>query len=122
MHLFDFQINVRRWVFAAFGSHVADHKPERAHRFLEEALELFQACELPQEDAHKLVNYVYARPVGELEQEVGGTLTTLAALCGAYGIDMDSAASIEHERCWSNVGKIRAKQKAKPVLHGGFDD
>jgi len=101
---------------------IADHKPERAHRFLEKALELVQSCGTTQEDAHKLVNYVYVRLPGELEQEVGGTLTTLAALCSAYGIDMEMAAIIEHDRCWTNMDKIRSKHTTKPIFHKGFTD
>ena len=39
------------------------------HRFLEEALELVQACGATASEAHQLVDYVYGRPVGEPAQE-----------------------------------------------------
>ena len=61
-----------------------------------------------------LVDYVFGRPVGEPVQETGGVMVTLAALCLASKIDMDSAGETELGRIWLNIEKIRAKQEAKP--------
>ena len=72
-----YQIQVRDWLYACFGEDVATNKLERNHRFLEEALELVQACGATQEDAHKLVDYTFNRPIGEKFQEVGGVMITL---------------------------------------------
>ncbi len=58
---------------------------------------------------------MYGRPIGGLEEEVGGVMNTLAALCSAYGIDMQEAGDIELARCWANIEKIRAKQAAKKI-------
>lgn len=109
-----FQNEVHDWLMACFGEPIASDKVERNHRFLEEALELVQACGATQEDAHKLVDYVYGRPVGERVQEVGGVMVTLAALCSAQGMDMEEAGKTEIARAWTVIEKIRAKQKAKP--------
>lgn len=109
-----FQNRVHRWVLACFGSQIASDKEERNHRFLEESLELVQAAGCTKEEALKLVDYVFGREIGELEQEVGGVMNTLAALCNAHGIDMMLAGEIEVDRCWTKVDKIRAKQAAKP--------
>ena len=75
-----FQERVWPWVAACFGPMIAVDPLERNHRFLEEALELCQACGATAQQAHQLVDYVFARDVGEREQEVGGIMVTLAGL------------------------------------------
>jgi NTP pyrophosphatase (non-canonical NTP hydrolase) len=109
-----FQKRVDPWLMACFGETIARDKQERSHRFIEEALELVQACGCTASEAHQLVDYVYGRPVGERAQEVGGVMVTLAALCLAHGIDMHDAAEVELARIWTKVEAIRAKQAAKP--------
>lgn len=109
-----FQDQVSDWMKACFGPAISSDRVERNHRFLEEALELVQACGAPKSDAHALVEYVYGRPVGETWQEVGGVMTTLAALCLAQGLDMDEEARKGLAQNWERIDKIRAKQAAKP--------
>lgn len=109
-----FQLRVRPWLMACFGPEIAGDPVERNHRFLEEALELVQACGCTASEAHQLVDYVYGRDVGEPAQEVGGVMITLAALCLANGIDMAEAGEAELARIWTKVEAIRAKQAAKP--------
>ncbi len=102
------------WLIACFGQEIAGDKKERNHRFLEEALELVQACDCTASEAHQLVDYVFNRPVGEKGQEVGGVMITLAALCLANHIEMDTEAEIELNRIWGKVEQIRQKQLNKP--------
>lgn len=109
-----FQMGVYSWAVSAFGIEGATDKDERNHRFLEEALELVQALGCTASEAHQLVEYVFNRPVGEPFQEAGGTMTTLALLCHANGIDMDLAGAKEQARIWGKIGEIRRKQAAKP--------
>jgi hypothetical protein len=109
-----FQQRVQPWLMACFGEMIAGDREERNHRFLEEALELVQACGCTAHEAHQLVDYVYGRPVGELHQEVGGVMVTLAALCLANDSDMHAAGWVELDRIWGKVEAIRAKQAAKP--------
>ena len=109
-----FQEEVREWMFECFGAEIARDKVERNHRFLEEALELVQSCGCTRSEAHQLVDYVFNRPVGEIEQEVGGATVTLAALCFAQQVDMEVCAGLELSRIWTKVPEIRAKQAAKP--------
>ena len=113
----EFQTRVRKWVRECFGDKVANDKAERSHRFLEEALELFQAMKGTQEEATLLVAYVFGRPVGEPTQEVGGVSVTLAALCSAAGIDLEANAWAELQRVEQPaiIEKIRAKQATKPA-------
>lgn len=109
-----FQNRVAPWMQECFGAEISSDTVERNHRFIEEALELVQACGCSRADAIRLVDYVYGRPVGVPEQEVGGVMVTLAALCLAQGMDMHRAGDIELERIWTNVEAIRAKQASKP--------
>lgn len=110
------QSRVWVWMQACFGEKIARDKLERCHRFYEEATELVQAGGMSRDDAHRLVDYTYSRPVGAIDQEVGGVSMTLAALCLAYDLDMHAAGEREIVRVWSIIDKIRAKQAAKP--HG----
>lgn len=110
----DFQERVEPWLHDCFGAAIAADKVERNHRFLEEAMELAQACNCTASEAHQLVDYVFRRPVGDPRQEVGGVMNTLAALCLAHGMNMHVEAEIELARVWENIEKIRAKQAAKP--------
>jgi hypothetical protein len=109
-----FQSRVQPWMIECFGAEISRDKIERNHRFLEEALELVQANGCTQSEAHQLVDYVYGRPQGEINQEAGGVMVTLAALCLASDIDMHAAGETELARIWTKVDAIRAKQAAKP--------
>lgn len=109
-----FQSRVRSWVKACFGEAIADDGTERNHRFLEEALELVQALGCTEGEAQQLVKYVYGRPEGEPEQELGGVMVTLAALAAAWRLDMRGAGEKELARVWTKLEQIRAKQAAKP--------
>lgn len=109
-----FQGRVDPWLLSCFGHAIARNHVERNHRFLEEALEVVQSAGCTKHEAEQLVAYVFGRPSGELKQEIGGALVTLAALCLAVDVDMESAGDSELRRCWQFVEKIRAKQAAKP--------
>lgn len=111
-----FQQRAKPWLLKCFGEAIAGDREERNHRFLEEALELVQACGCTASEAHQLVDYTFGRPVGEKSQEVGGVMVTLAALCLAQGLDMHAEGETELARINAPdmVLKIRAKQAAKP--------
>lgn len=108
-----FQDRVRPWLQECFGAEVANNHIERNHRFVEEALELVQACGCTKEHAHQIVDYVYGRPAGEPFQEVGGVEVTLAALCIANSINKEKAAEEELARVWTKIDVIRDKQSRK---------
>lgn len=109
-----FQDRVQPWMMECFGPEISGDREERNHRFLEESLELVQACGCTASEAHQLVDYVFGRPVGEKGQEVGGVRVTLAALCLAHELSEDEEAERELARIWTKVEQIRAKQAAKP--------
>ncbi len=108
-----FQDRTNHWLLSCMGPKIAKNKHERNFRFGEEALELLQAAGCSKSDVLDLVEYVYGRDVGDLEQEIGGTMVCLAALCTAHGLNLDIAENLELARCWNNIDKIRAKHDAK---------
>jgi len=110
-----FQQEVDRWMDACFGQTIKADKLERCDRFIEESLEFAQAVGYSADRAHALVDYVFGRDVGEVKQEVGGVMVTLAAACNTVGIDIQDAAQTELARVWTKVEAIRAKQAAKPT-------
>lgn len=109
-----FQQRVAKWLEACLGSSRKFDQNERTHRMLEEALELAQACGCTRDDADRLVQYVFERPAGFVQQEVGGVMVTLAGLSSAMAVDMAIAADEELARNWSKIAEIRAKADAKP--------
>jgi hypothetical protein len=110
-----YQSDVHEWAVDCFGVEGATDRKERSMRFLEEAVELAQSCDLTLEEVAAVVQYVYRRPTGRPSQEVGGVMVTLAALCeGSLGVDMFLAATTELARCWQVIEKIRLKHQAKP--------
>lgn len=109
-----YQQRIQSWMQACFGPEISADKQERNQRFMEESVELVQACGGTEDDAHELVRYVFNRPIGEKAQEVGGVMVTLAALCHAQGLDMAAAGELELAAIWGKIDAIRAKQASKP--------
>lgn len=111
-----FQLRVYSWCCGCFGHELSEDKVERNYRFLEEAAELVQACGMTEDEAISVIKYVFNRPLGNVNQEVGGVMITLAALCQAHSVDLfeegekELALICDHQI----IHKIRAKQKSKP--------
>lgn len=119
-----YQKRAEPWAMACFGLPDATDMKERADRFLEEALELYQACNRPKTDALMLLDYVFGRKKGEIEQEVGGVMLTLALLCDSGEISMMGMAEQELDRVWTKIGRIREKHRLAPrnsSLPGNID-
>lgn len=109
----DWQAQVSRWGYACFGDQ-STKKEDRRNRFMEESLELVQSLGGTASDCHKLVDYVFARPVGEAHWELGGVLLTVAMLANANDLSMNLSSSAELVRVYGKIDKIRAKDAAKP--------
>jgi NTP pyrophosphatase (non-canonical NTP hydrolase) len=92
------QLQAVAWATRCFGKANVTSVPERANRFLEEAIELAQACNVTEEQIHRLIKRVYGKPVGDQAQEVGGVGLTLLVLCEAIQIDADTAERNELNR------------------------
>lgn len=111
-----FQQRAQHWLLECLGTAEAADIHSRNHRFLEEALELVQAGGCTAADAHTLVDYVYGRPLGEVDQEVGGVMVALAMLCSGHYLDM----TLEGERQLARantpeiMARVRRKNATKP--------
>lgn len=100
------QVQTHAWCLAAFGDHDARSVQQRGIRLAEEAIETAQACGCDPAMLHRLIDHVYAKPVGELAQELGGLGVTLLALAEAAGLSADQAERREVQRVL-----------AKPLAH-----
>lgn len=100
----DRQDEITQWVIRCFGEK-AMSLTERANRFLEEAFELYQASGMSKEQALRLLDYVYARPVGEPGQEIGGVGISLLALAEALNVSADAEEFEELSRVLSKPPK-----------------
>lgn len=114
---FSFQTRVYDWLVECFGNRIADSKRERNQRFLEEALELVQACGMTRGDAQAILNDVFDnKQPGEINQEIGGVMVCLAALCRVQKANMEICGEAELQRIWPLMDKIRTKHAAKSPL------
>jgi hypothetical protein len=93
----------------------ASRKNERLFRFSEESLELLQSLGMTKDEVLRMVDYVYARPIGEPNQELGGAMLTLAALSTAHAMDMYVAGYQELDRvCRPEIiEKIKNKHRLR---------
>jgi hypothetical protein len=85
------------WAADMFGP-VALEAPERAMRFLEEAIELAHAMGMPQHTAEAITKRVYGRDAGNIPREIGQAQMTLEVLAKAIGVDADHEATQEFFR------------------------
>lgn len=108
------------WCARCFGVEHAMSVPQRGIRLLEEAVEAYQAAGGDEATAHKLVSFVFARPTGELAQELGGVAVTLLALASAAGLSAEGEEVREIERVLAKSPEhFHARNVAKNAA--GFD-
>src|SRR5580704_3253742 len=98
------QHDAYEWGVRTFGD-VARSNRERARRFIEEAIELAQACGMHPVEVARILEHVYNKPPGEVFQEAGGVGITLLMLCHAFGISADHAERTELQRVQSMPAK-----------------
>lgn len=106
------QAKVFAWAKAAFSVEQATSLRQRGLRLLEEAIETLQAVGGDPAQAHRLVDYVFGRPVGELGQELGGVSVCLLALAAAAGLSADAEEQREVERVLAKPLEEFAKRNA----------
>lgn len=121
--ILSFQKRCVQWAIECFGLKIVNNLRERDLRFAEEAIELVQARgNVTEEEFVRLVRFTYKRPVGEVPQEVGGVMTTLAVLCETEAVeengekvplDMFKAGETEYQRVLTEIPRIRAKNEVK---------
>lgn len=108
-----FQGDVRDWVIRTFGFELYQDKRERAERVAEEAVEVVQAAGLSRERMHQIVDWVYNKPPGDLQREIGGMLLPLSALASAHKIELEQAVSSEFAFASTNSLRIARKNRIK---------
>lgn len=87
---------------------------ERVARLVEEAAELAQAENMPEEFVLRIVRHVYRKAPGEPKQELGGLGVTLLAYAAAKGCSADSCEALELQRIQGlSVDHLRARHQAK---------
>lgn len=106
-----FQQRCYEWALSTLPPSHVSSTTERTFRFLEEALELAQSCNISRDQALTLLNCVFSRPPGGPYQEVGGTLLTLSILCTTLSIPLQSAAEAELSRVSTPTAKARILNK-----------
>lgn len=114
------QDRVFDWVTKAFGPDHANSMPQRATRFLEEAIELYQAAEGDLAMAHRLLDFVFNRPVGELHKEIGAVGFTLLSVAAAAGLSADQEEIREVDRVMSKDPAVFAQRNSEKNA-AGFD-
>lgn len=92
------QVTIAGWCAAAFGEAHATNLPQRGIRLLEEAVEAYQAAGGEAEMAHRLIDFVFSRPVGKLGQELGGVGVCLLAMAHAANLSAEIEEVREVER------------------------
>lgn len=114
------QQQVYAWAFRCFSLAHATDPRQRGLRMLEEAIELYQATDGDQAKAHQLVDFIFARPKGEIGQELGGLGVTLLAFAAAVGKDADAEEAAEVARILSKSPEYFAARNAAKNA-AGFD-
>src|SRR6266446_3376508 len=86
------------WGTKVLGTKLVESRWERAMRVLEEVIELAQAEKISPVDIAALVDYVYARPIGTIENEAGGVMVCMIAWAHAAKVDLELLLSGEVDR------------------------
>jgi len=109
------QVRVSAWVHLAFGKEAVTNPQERSMRAVEEVVELAQVVGVTAETLHRLVNYVFSRPVGTAESEVAGSMVTIYAAATSLNVNADAALEKELVRLYQPevLERCRRRQAEK---------
>lgn len=86
------------WANGILGTKLVESRWERVMRVLEEAIELAQAEKITREEAEMLMQYVYMRPIGTIENEAGGVMVCMIAWAHTAKVDLELLLSNEVDR------------------------
>lgn len=92
------QAAILQWANTTFGNATADNTGERIRRLLEETVELAQALGLDASDINPIVGHVYAKPAGNIAQEIGQVGVSLLGLAEHLRISAEDEELNEFER------------------------
>lgn len=106
------------WGIRCFGQEHMNSYSIRSLRMAEEAIEAAQACFVDPAVFHKLIDAVYARPIGSVDQELGGVVVTASVLCtatGPVGQTLEDLFERELRRCLSKSPEHFAKRNREKL-------
>ena len=115
------QDRIAVWAREVLGDESATNVQERALRLIEEAIELGQAVGVDAPTVHRLVDYVFGRPVGEPAQEIAGTMVCLYSAAAALGVDAQAAFEAELHRIQDPtvIARVHNRQAEKRAATRG---
>lgn len=113
----DAQKRNRRWVESRLGA-TAMNLHERGMRSAEENSELVQCCGVTEEDYISIVRHVYAKPVGDIQQELGGAGMTLLGVADSAGYVLSQCVDKELERVESMPHERFRKRQSENAAKG----
>lgn len=102
------------WAVRCFGTQMTD-MPTRSIRIVEEAIELCQAYGVERDVVADVLVNVYARPVGKVEQEMGGVLMTAYLMCEARGWNPEDIFVTELRRVLAKTTKHFEDRNAEKI-------
>ncbi len=109
------QQQIRVWVETRLGNN-AMNPHERGRRSFEENAELFQALGGTREEAYRIVDHVFDKPVGLVSQELGGCALTLLAAAEGCNHNLGDCAQKELVRIFDlPMEKFRKRQEQNVV-------
>lgn len=114
----EWQQEVAEWILSRFGAASLADPRERIRRVVEEACELGQAAKLPKKQIAPIARYVYAHPVGSLQQEAAGLVVALFALAHAHGFDLLHETRKEIDRILSVPIEVSRQRQALKAQAG----
>lgn len=94
-----------KWAVDMFGPVALDRR-ERIARFVEEAVELAHAEQMPPAMLSRIIERVYSRPPGETPKEVGQAQACLETFAESIGLSSDGEA----QREWDRVRTISSEE------------
>src|SRR6188508_2665934 len=86
------------WAVRCFGHDHVYNARVRALRLAEESVELSQSLDVSRETMHLLIDAVYDRPRGAVDQEMGGVALTFTVLAASFDKDPDEYLITELRR------------------------
>jgi len=112
---------VAEWIRQVLGEESASNGPERSLRLVEESVELAQVLGVGADEIHRLVDYVFSRPVGEVQREIAGCMVTLYGVASSVGVDVEYAFAKELMRIHQPevIERVRRRQAEKREATSG---
>lgn len=114
------QAEILRWAVETFGP-VATNLDERGARLAEEAIEVAHAAGVPAPVLARIIDRIYAKRPGLVQEELGAVAMMLDAMAERAGVDVATIAQAEFDRVRSIPKEHWHKRHADKVAGGTAD-